>query len=302
MLLLAIEINLDDFFDVKIVVFTIIAFLFSVIVTVILVFSIRPINKKARLAKNRQPEKLNLTYLRLIIYILGEFIAFVADIFLIIFNPWYNAPWATITVFTAIVSYKLVYVLFKDFRDLGFNAEGLKDSLRVTSKAITQRSFEPLGEFLDEDDTDNMNKEENMTKRVKYKKKTLRSKFPMFLFFFLTFFFIGCGILNKDKKEEKSILIEKANIKPNQKIRSAFTAEDLVSKTNKEKELSRKIQRVKSTNSNKVVVSEFTETETKTETETETETEIEGPKAPLNDTIIIRMWKIKKATIVIKNE
>ncbi len=92
MLLLAIEIDLDSFFDVNLVVFTTVAFLFSVLAVTLLVFGLRPITARARIAKNLAPEKLNITYLRLIIYILAEFIAFVSDIFLVIFGNNYKLP------------------------------------------------------------------------------------------------------------------------------------------------------------------------------------------------------------------
>jgi len=92
MLLLTVEIDLDSFFDVNLVVFTTIAFLFSIVIITALVFGLRPINSRARMIKGIEPEKLNLVYLRLIIYILAEFIAFVSDIFLVIFGNNYELP------------------------------------------------------------------------------------------------------------------------------------------------------------------------------------------------------------------
>jgi uncharacterized membrane protein YozB (DUF420 family) len=92
MLLLTTEIDLNSFFDVNLVIFTTIAFLFSVLAISFLVFGLIPINKKAKLAKKQEPEKLNIVYLRLIIYILAEFIAFVSDMFLVIFGSNYKLP------------------------------------------------------------------------------------------------------------------------------------------------------------------------------------------------------------------
>lgn len=300
MLLLTIEINLDDFFDVNLVVFTTLAFLSSVVITAVLVFGLVPITRKARLARNIEPEKLNLTYLRLIIYILAEFIAFVTDIFLVIFSTGYSVPWATIVVFITITFYKLVFVLFRNFRDLGFNAQGIKDSLRVAGRTISQRSFEPIDQILDENIQENVNREEIMRKRVKYKKKTLRSKLPIFLFFF---FLVSCGglsVLNKVNRintEKRPIIIEESNIEPSQATRSAFTAEDLVKRADRQRELERKINRVKSVSSNRIVASELTETNQENET-----VEIIPTKSNHTDTIVVKMGKVKKATIIIKNK
>jgi cell division protein FtsL len=90
--LLAIEIDLSSFFNINIIVFTTIAFVVSVIVTILLVLGIRPITARARKANNLEPEKLNITYLRLIIYIFAELIAFVSDMFLVIFSMSYTIP------------------------------------------------------------------------------------------------------------------------------------------------------------------------------------------------------------------
>ena len=92
MLLTTTEIDLNSFLDVNLVVFTTIAFLFSVLIISLLVFGLAPINRKAKEAQGLEPEKINVIYLRLIIYILAEFIAFVSDIFLVIFGKGYTLP------------------------------------------------------------------------------------------------------------------------------------------------------------------------------------------------------------------
>lgn len=90
--LLTIEIDLSSLFDINIIVFTTIAFVFSVVVTIFLVFGLRPITTRARKANDLEPEKLNLTYLRLIMYVFAEFIAFISDMFLVIFSGSYKVP------------------------------------------------------------------------------------------------------------------------------------------------------------------------------------------------------------------
>jgi quinol-cytochrome oxidoreductase complex cytochrome b subunit len=90
--LLTIEIDLSSLFDINIIVFTTLAFVFSVVVTIFLVFGLRPITARARKANDLEPEKLSLTYLRLIMYVFAESIAFVADMFLVIFSGSYKVP------------------------------------------------------------------------------------------------------------------------------------------------------------------------------------------------------------------
>lgn len=216
MLLTTTEIDLNSFLDVKLVVFTTIAFLFSVLIISLLVFGLAPINRKAKQAQGLEPEKINVIYLRLIIYILAEFIAFVSDIFLVIFGKGYNLPWSITIVFLTITFYKLVFVLFKDFKDLGFNAKGIISSIKTASKLVVHKDLEAINRALEELDEikdgiqkdeidevakvaevdesslkDNVaeidweNNNKDMNKRVKYKNKTLRSKFSVFFTFLL---------------------------------------------------------------------------------------------------------------------
>lgn len=189
MLLVTTEIDLSAFFNVNLIIFTTIAFLFSVLIITLLVFGLRPITNRAKEAKGLAPEKINLVYLRLIIYILAEFIAFVSDIFLVIFGDNYTLPWATTIVFLSITFYKLVFVLFKDFKDLGFNAKGITDTLKTVTKVVKSKNLDPINEILDEQNTINKNNEnsskQSMNRRVKYKNKTLRSKLPMIFIFLL---------------------------------------------------------------------------------------------------------------------
>lgn len=210
MLLTTTEIDLNSFLDVKLVVFTTIAFLFSVLIISLLVFGLVPINRKAKEAQGLEPEKINVIYLRLIIYILAEFIAFVSDIFLVIFGKGYTLPWSITIVFLTITFYKLVFVLFKDFKDLGFNAKGIISSIKTASKLVVHKDLDAINRALEEQDEskDGIQKDEideieesslkdnaaeidwennnkDMNKRVKYKNKTLRSKFSVFFTFLL---------------------------------------------------------------------------------------------------------------------
>ena len=84
--LLTIEIDLSSLFDINIIVFTTLAFVFSVVVTIFLVFGLRPITTRARKANDLEPEKLNL------MYVFAEFIAFISDMFLVIFSGSYKVP------------------------------------------------------------------------------------------------------------------------------------------------------------------------------------------------------------------
>lgn len=211
MLLLTTEIDLNSFFDVNLVIFTTIAFLFSVLAISFLVFGLIPINKKAKLAKKQEPEKLNIVYLRLIIYILAEFIAFVSDMFLVIFGSNYKLPWATTIVFLTITFYKLVFVLFRDFKDLGFNAKGITETIKTASKVVIHKNLDSVTELLDKqdevedetkDETKNENKQEDMKKRVKYKNKSLRSKFSVFFTFLLAIPFLNV-LINYDQQQER---------------------------------------------------------------------------------------------------
>jgi hypothetical protein len=291
MLLLAIEIDLDSFFDVNLVVFTTVAFLFSVLAVTLLVFGLRPITARARIAKDLAPEKLNITYLRLIMYILAEFIAFVSDIFLVIFGNNYKLPWATTTVFLTITFYKLVFVLFRDFRDLGFNAKGITDSLKTATKVVTSKSLDPISKAIDKSN-DEENKKDNqeiMNKKVKFKKNTLRSKLPILLIFLLSVSCISWKI-NKQMSSQQahSIVLAENSLKETPlKIRNIFTAEGLVNKTNKERELEKKINRIKESNSDKIIASEFTETRIGNEIDNEKDLFNYDNPAVKTDTIII---------------
>lgn len=228
MLLTTTEIDLNSFFDVKLVVFTTIAFLFSVLIISLLVFGLAPINKKAKEAQGLEPEKINVIYLRLIIYILAEFIAFVSDIFLVIFGKGYNLPWSITIVFLTITFYKLVFVLFKDFKDLGFNAKGIISSIRTASKLVIHKDLDAINRALEEQDEskdyiqkdeidevdesslkDNAaeidweNNNKDMNKRVKYKNKTLRSRFSVFFTFLLAIPYLTV-VLNFLSQKEKN--------------------------------------------------------------------------------------------------
>lgn len=154
MTLLAIEINIDSFFDVNVMVFSVIAFIFSVAMTSVITFLLRPLTIKADIAKGRISEKINVTYLRLIIYVLAEFIAFISDMFLIVFANGYSKPWLLAIVFVGILLYKIIFVVFKSFRDLGFNAKGIVSSVKI-AKHVLDKNIEMISQELE-------NSEKNM--------------------------------------------------------------------------------------------------------------------------------------------
>ena len=148
MTLLAIEVNIDSFFDVNIFIFSVIAFMFSVVMTSIITFLVRPLTIKANTAKGKVSEKINTTYLRLIIYILAEFIAFVSDTFLIIFANGYDKPWCLSVVFVSILVYKIIFVVFKSFKDLGFNGKGFLTSIKIALN-ILDKNIEMISHELE---------------------------------------------------------------------------------------------------------------------------------------------------------
>ena len=154
MKLLAIEINIDSFFDVNVMVFSVIAFIFSVAMTSVITFLLRPLTIKADIVKGRISEKINVTYLRLIIYVLAEFIAFVSDMFLIVFANGYSKPWVLAIVFVGILLYKIIFVVFKSFKDLGFNAKGIVSSVKI-AKHVLDKNIEMISQELE-------NSEKNM--------------------------------------------------------------------------------------------------------------------------------------------
>lgn len=182
--LLTIEIDLSSLFDINIIVFTTLAFVFSVVVTIFLVLGLRPITTRARKANDLEPEKLSLTYLRLIMYVFAESIAFVADMFLVIFSGSYKVPWFTIVVFLTILVYKLVFVLLKDYRDLGFDTKGVTKSVSTAIKLIERKDIDVILDAIDEYD-----KEESKNKKMTKSSKTKRNNTPMIL---ILLFILSC--------------------------------------------------------------------------------------------------------------
>lgn len=100
--------------------------------------------------------------------------------------------------------------MFKDFKDLGFNAKGIISSIKTASKLVVHKDLDAINRALEEQDEskDGIQKDEideieesslkdnaaeidwennnkDMNKRVKYKNKTLRSKFSVFFTFLL---------------------------------------------------------------------------------------------------------------------
>ena len=100
-----------------------------------------------------------------------------------------------------------------------------------------------------------------MTKKVKYKRKTLRSKLPTIFVFLLL---ISCISWRVNEKQQGNTTTETIETRiDNTKVvyKSAFTSDNLVEKANKERKLITKINRAKNIKSDKIVASEFTETE-----------------------------------------
>lgn len=189
-----IEIDWSSFFNMDLIVFTTLAFLFSVIVTIFLVIATIPLNRRAAIANKRPTEKLNVTYLRLIIFLLAELTAFIADIFLVLFWNDYKIPWVLSLVFMSLMSYKLFFVIFKGFQDLGFNAKGWKKAMLLSGKALIDKSIEPFTEELNKEDynkepeqldqKDSSNKKKS---KVKYR-GNVKNKMTIFLLIFVSSF------------------------------------------------------------------------------------------------------------------
>ena len=86
--------------------------------------------------------------------------------------------------------YKLVFVLFKDFKDLGYNAKGITSTLKVAGKFAKDRDLNSLTESIEKVD---MTKNNNTKKsKISYKKNTIRSKMPFIML--AAFLSIGLGV------------------------------------------------------------------------------------------------------------
>jgi len=124
--------------------------------------------------------------------------------------------------------------LFKDFKDLGFNAKGIISSIRTASKLVVHKDLDAINRALEEQDEskddiqkdeidevanvaevdesslkdnaseiDRENNNKDMNKRVKYKNKTLRSKFSVFFTFLLAIPYLTV-VLNFLSHKEKN--------------------------------------------------------------------------------------------------
>ena len=91
--------------------------------------------------------------------------------------------------------YKLVFVLFKDFKDLGYNAKGITETLKVAGKFARDTDLELLTESLNNklEKSDMESKNNNIKKsKIRYKKNTIRSKIPFIMM--AMFLSIGLGV------------------------------------------------------------------------------------------------------------
>lgn len=84
--------------------------------------------------------------------------------------------------------YKLVFVLFKDFKDLGYNAKGITSTLKVAGKFAKDRDLNSITKSIEKAD---MTKNDNTKKsKIRYKRSTIRSKMPLIMLaVFLSFSF-----------------------------------------------------------------------------------------------------------------
>lgn len=211
MKLLAIEIDLDSFFDVNLIVFTTTSFAFSVVIISFLVFALRPLSSRARIAQGRLPEKINTMYIRLLIYGFAQFMAFVTDVFLVIFGHSYKLPWFTTTVFLTLMFYKLVFVLFRNFKDLGYNAEGVTKTLKTAGRFAADRDLKSLTETLE---NANMKDDKPKKSKISYKKKTIRSNLPLIMLAVFLSLSIGVNKYSTNFPEQITV----SNISTNREV------------------------------------------------------------------------------------
>ena len=193
--LLAIEIDLDSFFDVNLIVFTTISFVFSVIVIAFFVCALKLISARAASAQGRLPEKLNMVYMRLLIFVFAQFIAFVTDVFLVVFGHNYRLPFFTSGVFLILIFYKLVFVLFKDFKELGYNAGGLLSTVKIASQVMKDKNLDSLNDAIQTIGNSKdfevvpivpiVETEVIKKPKIKYKNNTMNTKLPMVLILML---------------------------------------------------------------------------------------------------------------------
>lgn len=164
--------------------------------------------------------------------------------------------------------------------------------MKVAGKAIINKDFEPLIQSLDSSD-DDYDKPQIKKEKVKYKKGSIRNKIPI-LFIFL--FLVSClGLRMATVDSTESTKVEETAIV--RTVRSFFSAEDLVKKADKERELLAKLRQVKNTeNKEKIITSEFTNPSEGIST-------IKEELAPRNDTIVFKLRGNEKFRITItRNE
>lgn len=138
---------------------------------------LKPLSDRANESIGKKPEKTYSVYIRLVIYLLAEFIAFVADMFLIVFAKGYDNPWCLSIVFIGIAFYKIWFVLFRDFKNLGFNARGFIDALKMAYH-IVDRDKNSISNELD-----NTSNHENNKDMDKYDNRTSKGLMGILLIF-----------------------------------------------------------------------------------------------------------------------
>lgn len=79
-----------------------------------------------------------------------------------------------------LIFYKLVFVLFKDFRDLGYNAKGITSTLKAASKIARDKNLDSLTDTIDTMPMKNKVNEVKKSK-IRYKKNSLGNKVPFVL-------------------------------------------------------------------------------------------------------------------------
>lgn len=143
--------NVFSSMDSTMILYTTLAFLFGLSVITFLVFSLIPLNSKAAVARGREPEKINVTYLRWLIFAFATFIAWITDVFIVMFagSHKYKAPIMTISIFMIIIVYKLIFVVYKNFKDLGFNAKGISESAKIITNVLSTKNLDSIIEKID---------------------------------------------------------------------------------------------------------------------------------------------------------
>lgn len=79
-------------------------------------------------------------------------------------------------------------MLFKAFKDLGYNSKGIVSTLKTAGKIAKDKNFESLSETLEEVPMEKTNDNVEKKTKIRYKKSTIGRKLPyVFLLILMTF-------------------------------------------------------------------------------------------------------------------